>query len=114
MILTYNPPPPFLQKTLKDKNILDIANAYGWDENTLKKVDAWSQVGANIATGWAGYKVVKGALDKPSVIPGEANANSKLPLVGKSKGYENQTETYFRVEGGGVGYKTSQNRITFN
>ena len=71
---------------LKDKNIRDIANAYGWDENMLKKVEAWSQVGANIAAGQAGYKVAKGALDKPSVIPGEANANSKLPLVGKSKG----------------------------
>ena len=99
---------------LKDKNIRDIANAYGWDENMLKKVDAWSQVGANIAAGWAGYKVAKCALDKPSVIPREANANSKLPLVGKSKGYENQTETYFRVEDGGVGYKTSKNRITVN
>ena len=37
-MLTYNP--PFLQKALKDKNIRDIANAYGWDENTLRKVDA--------------------------------------------------------------------------
>lgn len=36
---------------LKDKNIRDIANAYGWDENMLKKVEAWSQVGANIAAG---------------------------------------------------------------
>ena len=33
---------------LKDKNIRDIANAYGWDENMLKKVEAWSQVGTNI------------------------------------------------------------------
>ena len=36
---------------LKDKNIRDIANAYGWDENMLKKVEAWSQVGTNIAAG---------------------------------------------------------------
>ena len=77
-----------LQKALKDKNIRDVANAYGWDENTLRKVDAWSQVGADIAAGWAGYKVVKGALDKPPVIPKEANANSKLPPAGEITDYK--------------------------
>ena len=76
-----------LQKALKDKNIRDVANAYGWDENTLRKVDAWSQVGANIAAGWLGHKLA--ANTKPQVIPKEANANSKLPPVGETKGYAN-------------------------
>ncbi|MDY6215284.1 VENN motif pre-toxin domain-containing protein, partial [Actinobacillus porcinus] len=37
----------------------------------------------------------------------------KLPVMGKITDYKT-TETYFRVEGGGLANKTSQNRITVN
>ena len=46
-------------------------------------------------------------------VPDEVNSGKKLPVLGKTTDYKT-TETYFRVEGGGLANKTSRNRISVN
>ncbi|WP_198362764.1 hypothetical protein, partial [Testudinibacter aquarius] len=61
----------------------------------------------------AGSVAVKSVDNMLSPLVKGVDANEKLPVVGEIEGY-NQTTTYFRVEGGGEGYKTSVNRINVN
>ena len=77
-----------LLKALKEQNIRDLANKYNLDENRIKQWESWLNVGANVTAGIAGHKL---ATTTPAVIPKGANANEKLPPVGETKGYENQT-----------------------
>ncbi|BFQ93391.1 hemagglutinin repeat-containing protein [Gallibacterium anatis] len=62
---------------------------------------------------------VKGISNKETLdnfayrVPEPLDSTKNLPVVGESLGYE-KTTTYFRVEGGGTGNKTSQNRISIN
>ena len=78
-----------LQRALKEKNIHDIAQAYNLDERSLRRLENWGEVGAGIAAGIAGHKFTMGS--KPQVLPKGANANDALPVVGETKGYENQS-----------------------
>lgn len=45
--------------------------------------------------------------------PNSISAKDRQVVVGEVEGYKT-TETYFRVEGGGLGTRTSQNRISVN
>nr|WP_232924766.1 hemagglutinin repeat-containing protein [Pseudomonas cichorii] len=59
----------------------------------------------------AGFKV---GVDKMIAKLEKTGVDPDVPLVNGAKGGSSETVTYFRVEGGGSGTKTSQNRITAN
>ncbi|WP_236123924.1 hemagglutinin repeat-containing protein [Pseudomonas cichorii] len=59
----------------------------------------------------AGFKV---GVDKIIAKLEKTGVDPDVPLVNGAKGGSSETVTYFRVEGGGSGTKTSQNRITAN
>ncbi|MEE6076949.1 hypothetical protein, partial [Avibacterium paragallinarum] len=83
--------------------------------------DEYTWISNGIDLGWLGEyqgwgRAIKGLPKSGNFatkVPKEANANGKLSVNGDSFGYKT-TETYFRVEGGGINNKTSQNRISVN
>ncbi|MCW9732234.1 VENN motif pre-toxin domain-containing protein [Avibacterium sp. 20-15] len=83
--------------------------------------DEYTWISNGIDLGWLGEyqgwgRAIKGLPKSGNFatkVPKEVNANGKLSVNGDSFGYKT-TETYFRVEGGGINNKTSQNRISVN